>query len=374
MLEVDVVTIVEMKRHIFENGKIEFVLESLNCHNIKYNEKHEYFSAAFPDGDNPQGINIRNNEYLNYRSFSRGVSYDDGKDIIDLVQYITKKNFVDSIKYLHSILGLEYRPYKKEEKKKEEKKFDPLAIFKDVIAQKRRVNVEEIRTIEDNMEDEYLPLLHIDWFKDGIIEKTRQKFGLMYSYRKNRVIIPLRHWLTGDLMGVNERTTVQNFKELGIKKYFITPTYQKSLNLFGLYENYDDIQKSGYVVIFESERSVLKRHSLRCIKPEKNVFNYSNGVALSRHTISDEQVRILIGLNVEIVIALDKDIPIEEVRAMCERFYRIRNVSYVYDKHNLLDEKQSPADASNKIYNFLIKYRTRYDESEHVQYLKSLER
>lgn len=367
-------TIVEMKRHIFENGKIEFVLESLNCHNIKYNEKHEYFSAAFPDGDNPQGINIRNNEYLNYRSFSRGVSYDDGKDIIDLVQYVTKKNFVDSVKYLHSILDIEYSPYKKEKKKKEEKKFDPLAIFKDVLTQKRRVNVEEIRTIEDNMEDEYLPLLHIDWLKDGIIEKTREKFGLMYSYRKNRVIIPLRHWLTGDLMGVNERTTIPNFKELGIKKYFITPTYQKSLNLFGLYENYDDIQESGYVVVYESEKSVLKRHSLRCINPEKNIFDYSNGVALSGHTMSDEQARILIGLNVEIVIALDKDIPIEEVRAMCEKFYRIRNVSYVYDNRNLLEDKQSPADASNKIHSFLIKFRTKYDESEHRKYLKSLEK
>ena len=90
--------------------------------------------------------------------------------------------------------------------------------------------------------------------------------------------------------------------------------------------------------------------------------------------MSDEQARILIGLNVEVVIALDKDVPIEEVRAMCEKFYRIRNVSYVCDKRNLLEDKQSPADAINKIHRFLIRYRTKYDESEHQKYLKSLEK
>ena len=73
----------------------------------------------------------------------------------------------------------------------------------------------------------------------------------------------------------------------GIKKYFITPSYPKSYNLFGLWEHKEDIKRLGYVVVYESEKSVLKRDSL---------LDYS-GVALSGHTISDEQVRILIGLN-----------------------------------------------------------------------------
>ena len=109
-------TIQDLKKYIFKNNKIEFVFEALGCHNIKHHDKHDYFSASFPDGDNPQGINIRNNEYLNFRSFSRGIDYEDGKDIIDLIIYITNKNFVDSVKYLHSLFGLEYKWSKNEDK------------------------------------------------------------------------------------------------------------------------------------------------------------------------------------------------------------------------------------------------------------------
>ena len=80
----------------------------------------------------------------------------------------------------------------------------------------------------------------------------------------------------------------------------------------------------------------------------------------------------MIGLNVDIIVALDKDIPIEEVRNICSKFYGIRNVSYIWDKWNLLSEKDSPADALNKIYQFLIKYKIKFDDKEHKEYLKGL--
>jgi hypothetical protein len=45
------------------------------------------------------------------------------------------------------------------------------------------------------------------------------------------------------------------------------------------------------------------------------------------------------------------------------------------DKWGLLKgAKDSPADAPNKIYEFMFKYRVKYDEREHKEYLKSLER
>ena len=193
---------------------------------------------------------------------------------------------------------------------------------------------------------------------------SAKKFGLAYSYKRKRVIIPMRYWLTGQLLGINSRTTVDNYKELGIKKFFITPSYQKGLNIYGLYENYDNIQKAGYAIVFESEKSVLKRDSR----------NDPTGVALSGHTITDEQVRILIGLNVDIIISMDNDIPIEEVRHICEKFYGIRNVYYTWDKWNLLGEKDSIADKPNKIYDFLFKYKVKYDISEHKKYLDSLKK
>ena len=235
------------------------------------------------------------------------------------------------------------------------------------VSNKHRVDVTEIQDVQvldEEMLNDYIQIPYIGWIREGILPWTVNKFGIAYSYRRKRVIVPLRAWNTGELLGINARTVIDNYEELGIKKYLITPSYPKNLNLFGLYENYDMIKKAGYVVIYESEKSVLKRHSL----------NDPTGVALSGHTMSDEQVRILIGLNVDIIISLDNDIRIEEVRHLCEKFYNIRNVYYTYDKWDILGKKESIADKSNKIFNFFMKYKIKYDESEHREYLKSLDK
>ena len=355
-------TISELKEYIYSNNKIQDILEELGCHNIKYNERRQTFSASFPDGDNPQGINIRNNEYLNYRSFSRGVDYEDGKDLISLVEDIKKINFVNSIKLLYQILDLSFEFKRKEEKPK--KKYDPLDVFKKVLKCNRSViNVDDIKVLDEEILNDYIPMLHIDWYREGIMPWTREKFGLCYSYKHKRIIIPIRYWLTGELIATNARTTVENWKEFDIKKYVLTSGYNKQLNLYGLYENYKDIQKAGYVTIYESEKSVLKRDSL-CD---------STGVALSGHTMSEEQVNILWGLNVEVIIAMDNDIREEEIWHMCEKFWRGRKVSYIKDDKNILSAKDSPADAkTNKDFQYLFDNRIVYDREQHKKYLESL--
>lgn len=357
-------TTIELKKYIYENNKTEYIISEIGCGNIKYHVNKDYYSCSNFNGDNPAAINITNNEYLNVTNWTREKEFGDGSDIITLVQYNKQCSFVEAVKYLHNILGLEYKWKKTIQKNEKKEEDDPLYIFKKVKRAKKKVDVSDIHVLEEEVLDEYVPLLHIDWLRQGVTERTRSKFGLAYSYKRKRVILPMRAWNTGELLGINARTTIENYEELGIKKYYITPTYQKSLNLFGLYENYDSIQKAGYVVIYESEKSVLKRDSL-CD---------ATGVALSGHSLSDEQVRILIGLNVDIIISMDNDIPIEEIRHMASKFYHIRNVYYTYDKWDLLGKKDSIADMSNKIFNFIMKYKIKYDESEHQKYLKSLEK
>lgn len=71
-------------------------------------------------------------------------------------------------------------------------------------------------------------------------------------------------------------------------------------------------------------------------------------------------------MNVEIIIALDEGIDINLIRKECDKFYPIRKVSYMYDRWGLIKEgsKDSPADMPNKIYEFMLKHRTIYDEKE----------
>lgn len=353
---------VSLKKYIYENNKIEYVLQEIGCGNIKYHSNKDFYSCSNYNGDNPGAVNVKNCPQLWVTNWTRQNEFPEGSDIFDLIKYNKQCSFIDSVKYLHKILGLDYTPYKKQEKKE---KFDPLSVFKRVLSARRRVDVSEIHAISDEALNDYVPMLHISWFREGVMPWTREKFGIAYSYKHKRVVIPLRSWLDGSLLGFNQRTTVENYEELGISKYFITPSYQKSLNLYGLWENKEEIEQKRYVVIVESEKSVLKRHSL----------NDGTCVALQGKTLSDEQLRIILGLDVdEVIVALDNDVPIEEVRYMCEKFYRFRKVSYVKDSWDLLDKKDSPCDAKNKIYNFLMKFRTTYDVGEHSKYLKSIER
>lgn len=356
-------TINELKEYIYNEHKIEYILEEIGCHSITYHPTKDFFSCGNYNGDNKGAINVKNNEYLNVINWTREKEFGDNSDIITLVQYNKSMSFIESVKYLHKILELPFEFKKKVEKP--QKKYDPLSVFKKVLRCNRRVvDVADIQILEDKLLNDFVPMLHISWLKQGITERTRKKFGLCYSYRYKRVVIPMRYWATGELLGFNQRTVVENYEEFDIKKYYLTPTYPKQLNLYGLYENYDAIQKAGYVCVYEAEKSVLKRDSL----------GDSTGVALSGHSLSNEQIRILIGLNVEIVFCLDNDIPVEEVRHLCNKFNNIRKVSYVKDFMDILGEKDSPADARNKDFQFLFNNRIAYDREEQRRYQESLKK
>lgn len=356
-------TALELKEYIYDNDKIPFVLEHIGCKDIVYHDGKEYYScsnAVGGDCNNKAAINIKNNKYLNYRNYTRGVSYDDEQDIISLVEYNMKLDFVGAMKYLHKLFGFKYLYQPKQEVKKID---DSWFVFSKFISKRRKCAVNDFEPMDEKVLSDFVPHIHISLFREGIIGKTIKKFELGYSFKWKRTIFPIRYWLDGTLMGYNARSSIENCSELGIHKYYLTPGLRKEINLYGLWENYKDIQKADYIVVFEAEKSVLKRDSLMD----------STGVALEGHVMSEEQVRIILGTGVrEVVIAMDKDVPIEEIWCMCEKFYGIRKVSYICDRHNLLGPKDSPADASNKLYKILFKYREPYNAKKHKEYLDRL--
>ena len=348
-------TITELKTFIYENNKIEYVLEQIGCHHIKYHSNGYYTCANF-NGDNKTAINLYNDENLGCINHTRNI--DKPADLITLVGYNMKLSFVESIKYLHKILELKYE-YKRNKKTKVDR-IDPLEIFKKIKRKRKCVNIADIEIYDNTIIEEYEPVLHIDWVREGITEFTRKKFNIGYSYKHKRIVVPVRYWAgeEDDYVGIIGRTTIPNYDLFDIPKYYPLKPYLKGVNLYSLQENYKSIQEKDYVTVFEAEKSCLKRHSRLD----------GTGVAVGSHNLSDEQVKILIGLNVEIVIAYDKDISLLHILTECEKFYGIRKISYIYDKWDLLNEKDSPADAPNKIYNFLFKHRIVYGEKEHKKF------
>lgn len=322
---------------------------ALECHGIK--EYPTEWRAALPQGTNKTAVCVKKD------TLSVAIrSSEENKhgDIFTLVMTIKKISFGKANKYLHKILGLKYSF----ENKKEITKRDPLAIFKKIKRRKYTID-KDVPVYDDSILKEYVDLPYIGWIREGIMPNACKRFNIGYSYDRKRIVIPERKWDGDDneYIGISGRTTVPNYEMFDIPKYFkLSRTYPKGMNVYGLNENYQTIQEAGYAVILEAQKSVLKRYSRKD----------GTAVAIGNCEFTEEQVRILISLNVEIIIAFDEGIDINHVRQECDKFYPIRKVSYMFDKWDLIEKgsKDSPADEPNRVYNFMLKHRVIYDESE----------
>lgn len=355
---------VALKQYIYENGLVEELLEEIGCECIQYHANKGYWSCTNPDGDNPSAVNVTNNPYLGVKNYTREDDFDDRADIITLVQYTRgrKCSYYEAYDYISDVLGISsyLLPKTKVEGKNPKEK---------VVNTKK--DEKKLTVLDEKILNRYVPRLYIGWLRqDGIMPWTRDKFDIRWNEREKRIVIPIRHWKTGELVAINQRTTVENYELLGIEKYRLTAGYQKSLNFYGLYENKNDILEKGYVVVYEAEKSVLKRDS----------HNDPTGVAIGGKALSDRQAEILLGLNVDIVISMDNDVTtkfIEEVWHMCEKLYQKngRNVYYTIDNHGFLGEKDSIADILNEDkYQLVFSEKVLYDEEKHNAYLRRLNR
>lgn len=323
---------------------------SLECHDL-----HEYQSewrAALPQGINKTAISVKKE---NLTVAIRSSEENKHGDIFTLVMTLKNMSFGKANQHIHKILGLNYT-YKTG--KKNEEKNDPLQIFKKVKRQRHTID-KDIPTYDESCMKEYINLPYIGWVREGVMPFACKRFNIGYSYDRKRIVIPERQWDGDDneYIGVCGRTTIENYEILDIPKFFkLSNTYPKGLNVYGLNENYKTIQEAGYCIVLEAQKSVLKRYSRKD----------GTAVAIGNCELTEEQVRILISLSVEIIIALDEGIDINLVRKECDKFYPIRKVSYMYDRWGLIKEgsKDSPADMPNKVYEFMLKHRNIYDEKE----------
>lgn len=316
-----------IKNYIIANGKTEFILSSLGVERIT--EHHNYFSAPMPDGDNKNGIVIYKDD-LGFKSYSRGLN----GDIFTLIEYINHTDFRGALNWICGLLDIDSSLTPAPPKK------DILSVFtKHLCRSQDTIDIELPKDAFDNM----LDMEHISLLREGITPQAFARFGCMYNYSSQRIVYVWRRWFDGKAVGTNQRTTNEAWQELGINKFVFSKGFNKGTNLYGLWENYNNIKRKGEVVVFEAEKSVLKRASQ---------LDYT-AVALGGKAVSDEQVRILLSLNVDIVLAFDQDVGAEHIKEVAERLNKYRNV-YVIDS-STLENKMSPADLSESEYKRLYK-------------------
>ena len=333
-----------------DSERIEQILSSLGFHKIQ--DKGDYITCAIPNHNNPTGLSVlKENLYCN--AFSTHMAFKGG--IFDLIAYMNKyENFSDTMRWCHKILGLKYEYNgKKEDDTPKDSILDFFKKYK-TKPNKKTKEVELKKYTDEEIFGMYVRCSYANWIKEGIIAKIQEEFGVGYHFSSKRVVIPHRHWETGEIVGLIGRTICsdEEIEYFDIAKYFPIIPYPKSKNLYGLWENRQYIEEvKKEIIVFEAEKSVLKMAS-------KGIRNC---VSVGSHDLSDEQVKILLSLNVnEIVLAYDEDVPLEFMESEAKKFKGLRNISIMTNQYDILKDKQSPADATLKIFMALYKRRINY--------------
>ena len=199
-----------------------------------------------------------------------------------------------------------------------------------------------------------------EWLNDGISKEAMDKFNILYSISQNKIIIP-HYDLNGRLIGIRGRALneyeVENYgKYMPVKLENTWYKHPLSLNLYGIDQNLQNIKENGICFLFESEKSVLQMES----------FTRPNcGLAVCGSAFNKYQLNLLMKhcRPKEIVICFDNEEKpnssnyFDKLWGIGKKYSNYCNFSFIYDRKNLTNEKDSPTDKGEEVFEELLKRR-----------------
>ena len=186
-----------------------------------------------------------------------------------------------------------------------------------------------------------------EWEEEGIDPAVMSLFDIRLDERGNRIVYPV-YDIDGNLINVKGRTRYKNYKELKLQKYV---NYYKvgKLDYFQcLNRNLTYVKEKREIIVFESIKSVMKAYG----------WGYKNCVSAETHSLSDEQIDLLISLKVNVVLAWDSDVGRydPDVIDSLKKLKQFTDVFYISDRENLLggaEAKNAPVDCGKEIWETL---------------------
>lgn len=186
------------------------------------------------------------------------------------------------------------------------------------------------------------------WVQEGISKETLKDFEVRYDAFSNRIVYPIRD-LSGEIVNIGGRTLDPQFKEKKQRKYTYFSGWGVMNIIYGLFENIGSILEKKEVIIFEGCKSVLLA----------NTWGIKNCGALLTSHLNPNQLKILAKLGCRVVFALDKDVRIREDHNI-QKLKNYVNVEYIWDRADLLGEKDSPVDKGEEVFKKLYEERLRF--------------
>lgn len=183
------------------------------------------------------------------------------------------------------------------------------------------------------------------WEHEGISRASIDKFSVYYDSFSDRLVYPIRS-PDGKIVNIGGRTLDPHWKEKGLRKYTYFMSWGELKTIYGLAENRDAILQKREIILFEGCKSVLLADTYGI---------HNTGAILTSH-LNPNQMKLLAALGCRVVFALDKDVCIRDDHNI-KRLKQFVNVQYLWDKDNLLGEKDSPVDRGQETWKKLYEGR-----------------
>lgn len=190
-----------------------------------------------------------------------------------------------------------------------------------------------------------------EWLNEGIEQSVMDRFDIRLDTRQNRIVYPV-YDIDGNLINIKGRTRYENYKALKLPKYINYHSvgvmdYFQSLNI-----TLPNVKETGEVIIFESVKSVMKAYG----------WGIKNCASAEKHTLTDEQIALLIKLRKNIVLAYDADVNYrdQDVKRNLDVLKIYTNTFVIEDRDGLLggvDSKNAPADCGEEVFRTLYNYK-----------------
>lgn len=209
----------------------------------------------------------------------------------------------------------------------------------------------EHRILDDSELDKYQIEPVKEWLDEGIEQDVMDLFGVRVDTWQNRIIYPV-YDICGNLINIKARTRYKNYKQMKIPKY-INYFQVGVMDYFqGLNTTLKYVLDANEIIIFESVKSVMKAYG----------WGYKNCASAEKHTLTKEQIDLLVKLRVNIVFAYDCDVDYRssDVRQDIDKLKRVTNVFVIEDRKKLLggkDTKNAPVDCGEEIWETLYSQR-----------------
>ena len=236
----------------------------------------------------------------------------------------------------------------------------------DLSKYKYDINIPILKEYSPYVLDCFIKFYHPLWLKDGISKESMDKFNIRFSIAQNKIIIP-HYDINNRLIGIRGRAIEKNDIALGkyrpIQVGNTLYAHQLQFNLYGINLHKEAIQKRRTAIIAEGEKSVLIDDGF--------YDKYSNCVACCGSTFNKYHISLLTrycGAN-EIIVALDKEYKDwkdekgkayrKKIENLCHKYSSQASFSYIWDYDNVLQEKDSPFDRGQEVFEYLYKNRVK---------------